>query len=233
MERKKLYTAVGRLERQTNGCGRSCPVIMLGGRPYMVDMQEMVVWSALNWQISKWEDISCQCDRLAASMGNVVSRPWNACASRLLTRGLLVSGCGETEYDALYDLLGSLGIIPTSGSVLLRCASFLKLVFSRRMPASQALKLFGKDRRTDYESRVMRLSRQALLSTAEIIKCVEQNISSLPNEQVLMEKVYGDSETTSQNIASLMKSSRSSQAVTLAVANLYLRQQIIFERIAT
>lgn len=96
-----------------------------------------------------------------------------------------------------------------------------------------AMKLFHKDRRTDYESRVMRLAHQALLSTAEIIKCVEQDVFSLPSERVLMEKVYGDSETTCQNIASMMKNSRSSQAVTLAVANLYLRQQIIFERIST
>ena len=126
-----------------------------------------------------------------------------------------------------------LGIIPTSGSALVRGVSFMKLVFSRRVSVGQALKLFRKDRRTDYESRVMRLSRQALLSTAEIIKCVEQDVFSLPSERVLMEKVYGDSETTCQNIASLMKNSRSSQAVTLAVANLYLRQQIIFERIST
>ena len=145
MKQKTLYTAIGRLERETNGCGRSCPVIRLGGQPCMVDMQELVVWVSVR----------------------------------------------------------------------------------------QALKLFRKDRRTDYESRVMRLSRQALLSTAEIIKCVEQDIFSLPSERVLMEKVYGDSETTCQNIASLMKNSRSSQAVTLAVANLYLRQQIIFERIST
>lgn len=31
MELKKLYTAVGRLERESNGCGHSCPVIVLGG----------------------------------------------------------------------------------------------------------------------------------------------------------------------------------------------------------
>ena len=55
----------------------------------------------------------------------------------------------------------------------------------------------------------------------------------LPNEQFLMEAVYGDDETTCYNIAGIMKNSRSSQAVTLAVANLYLRQQIIFERITT
>lgn len=44
MEQNTLYTAIGRLDRETNGCGRSCPVIRLGGQTYMVDMQEMVVW---------------------------------------------------------------------------------------------------------------------------------------------------------------------------------------------
>lgn len=45
---KTLYTAVGRFERRTNGCNRSCPIILLGGQEYMVDMQEMVIWSILN-----------------------------------------------------------------------------------------------------------------------------------------------------------------------------------------
>ena len=45
MEQNTLYTAIGRLDRETNGCGRSCPVIRLGGQTYMVDMQEMVVWT--------------------------------------------------------------------------------------------------------------------------------------------------------------------------------------------
>lgn len=227
MEQNTLYTAIGRLDRETNGCGRSCPVIRLGGQTYMVDMQEMVVWTALNWRISKREDISLQCDKLVSSLGDCISRSWDACVNRLLTRGLLVSGCGETEYDALYDLLSSLGIIPASGSMLMRSISFVKLVAGRRVPIQQALKLFQKDRRTDYETRVMRLAQQALLSTAEIIKCVEQDVAYLPNEQFLMEAVYGDDETTCYNIAGIMKNSRSSQAVTLAVANLYLRQQII------
>lgn len=37
MEQNTLYTAIGRLDRETNGCGRSCPVIRLGGQTYMVD----------------------------------------------------------------------------------------------------------------------------------------------------------------------------------------------------
>ena len=42
-------------------------------------------------------------------------------------RGLLLCGKGDTEYDALYDLLASLYVIPAEGAPLLRAASFLKL----------------------------------------------------------------------------------------------------------
>ncbi|WP_252980005.1 hypothetical protein [Eisenbergiella tayi] len=82
MEQKTLYTAIGRLDRETNGCGRSCPVIRLSGQTYMVDMQEMVVWTALNWRISKREDISLQCDKLVSSLGDCISRSWDACVNR-------------------------------------------------------------------------------------------------------------------------------------------------------
>ena len=128
---KTLYTAVGRFERRTNGCNRSCPIILLGGQEYMVDMQEMVIWSMLNWRILRWDDIAQEYEKLATASGYCTERSWEDCTNRLLTRGLLVSGSGETEYDALYDLLGSLSIIPTSGPFFLRLASFVKLTLLR------------------------------------------------------------------------------------------------------
>ncbi len=231
MEMKKLYTAVGRFERRTNSCGHYCPIILLGGHEYMVDMQEMVLWSILNWRILRWEDIAKEYNKLTSASSYCVERSWESCAKRLLTRGLLVSGSGETEYDALYDLLGSLSIIPANGSLFLRAASFLTLTLFAHVPVSAARRLFRKDQRTAYETMVMHLAGQALLSTAEIIKCVEKNISRLPDEYALLDTIYGDDVTTSDNIASIVKVSQSSKPVTLAVANLYLRQQIIFERV--
>ena len=219
MTRKTLYTAIGHFVRRTNGCGRSCPVVLLSGQEYMMDMQEMILWTSLNWRILRREEIGAFYEKTTASGCFSTDRTWEMCVDRLLTRGLLVCGSGETEYDALYDLLGSLSIIPTSGSFGLRCLTFLKLVTLDRVPFTAARKLFQSDRRT------------ALLSTAEIIKCMEKNISRLPNEQALLDTIYNDRDTTSDNIASLMKSSTSSKPVILAVANLYLRQQIIFERV--
>lgn len=214
---KTLYTAVGRFERRTNGCNRSCPIILLGGQEYMADMQEMVIWSMLNWRILRWDDIAQEYEKLATASGYCTERSWEDCTNRLLTRGLLVSGSGETEYDALYDLLGSLSIIPTSGPFFLRLASFVKLTLLAHVPVSAARKLFQKDKRTKYEALVMRLAGQALLSTAEIIKCIDKNISRLPNECALLDSLYGDETTTSDNIASMVKVSQSSKPVTLAV----------------
>ena len=231
MALKTLYTAVGRFERRTNGCRRYCPVIVLGGKEYMVDVQEMVIWSCLNWRIVRMEEIGLLYAKTFPGQEDVVDRPWRECVERLLTRGLLVCGKGETEYDALYDLLSSMYIIPTDGSRLLRILSFLKLVFVNHVPFSAARKLFYRDQRTENEKQVMVLARQALLSTAELIRCMEKDIRSLPTEESILEGVYDDPDTTSDNISYIMQVSPQSQTVTLAVANLYLRQQIIFERI--
>lgn len=71
-----------------------------------------------------------------------------------------------------------------------------------------------------------------MLSTAELIKCVEQGVQDLSTEKKILAALYDDDDTTSDNIGSLMQVSRSKEPVTLAVANLYLRKQIIFfERI--
>lgn len=228
---KTLYTAVGRFERRTNGCRRCCPVIILGGKEYMVDIQEMIIWSCLNWRIARLEEIGHLYIKTLPERKDIINRSWKDCVERLLTRGLLVCGKGETEYDALYDLLSSMYIIPTDGSHFLRVLSFLKLTLINHVPFSAAKKLFHRDQRTDNEKQVMALARQALLSTAELIRCMEKDIRSLPTEQSILEELYDDPDTTSDNISCMMRSSSKSQAVTLAVANLYLRQQIIFERI--
>lgn len=231
MRMKHLYTAVGRFERRTNECGRSCPVIILGGKEYMVDLQEMVVWTCLNWRLVKKEEISSLYEN--ACQGNVFlsERSLDSCIDRLLIRGLLVCGVGETDYDALYDLLASMYIIPASGNAPLRLFTFCKLILINRVPFSAAKKLLTKDKRTSREEQIMQLAKQALLSTAEIIKCMEKDIRYLPDEESILDNLYDDRDTTSDNIGDLVKSSLSSKAVTLAIANLYLRQQIIFERI--
>lgn len=144
MATKSLYTAVGRFERRKNGEKRSYPVIILGGTEYMVDMQEMVIWTILNWRISRKAEIHILYQNACMDSEFITSRTWDACVERLLTRGLLVCGTGETEYDALYDLLSTLYIIPADGSMFLAAAFLLQTNPYPQVPFAAARKLFKK-----------------------------------------------------------------------------------------
>lgn len=77
----------------------------------------------------------------------------------------------------------------------------------------------------------MALSRQALLSTAELIKCAELGVRDISTDKKLMDAPYDDNDTTSDNIADMMLTAKSRVRVTEEVANLYLRKQIIFQRL--
>ena len=87
MTLKTLFTAVGRLEKRSGGPGRSYPVIVLGGKDYMVDLQEMLVWSSLNWRIVRKEEIGALYEKAVLDYSFQTDRTWAACADRLLLRG--------------------------------------------------------------------------------------------------------------------------------------------------
>lgn len=231
MASMKFYTAVGRLESFPFKNKPECPVVRLQQREYGLDCQEMLLWSSLNWRILRKEEIGRIYRRAIQHTGPVSIRSWEDCLQRLMTRGLVVSGYGESDYDALYDMLASLYIVPATGSFLLRLLTFAKLVFVNGVPFSTARRLFRKDHRSPCEQQIMRLASDAMLSTAEIIKCIDLGLRRLPNEQYLMEHLYNDDDSTSDNLEFLMKPNKSSPRVTVAVANLYLRQQIVFDRV--
>lgn len=115
--------------------------------------------------------------------------------------------------------------------ILLRLATFLKLVLLKGTPFSKARVLFEKDYPNDQEVQVMALSRQALLSTAELIKCAEVGATDISTDRKLLNALYADSDTTCDNIRYMMQDVPSQAPITMAVANLYLRKQIIFEKV--
>ena len=202
---QKYYTAVGRFERKGRMGDMTCPMVIINNREYALDIQEMILWAALNWQIM---DAGALEDAYSAKLKASGIRPQRSisdCMRRLMQRGLVVEGCGETDEDALYALLSGLYVVPISDSLLLRLISFIKLTVFGHVPFAVTRKLFRKDRRSANERRVYRLSRQALLSTAELIKCVEYDIHTIHSDSQLMDALYADDTTTSDNIADMVR----------------------------
>ena len=127
---KMLYTANGRYIRCCTEEGTR-PVIIVCEKEYEVDVQEFMLWSILNWRILREEEIGSYYEKMASNTNVTIHRSWQDCVQRLLVRGLLVVGTGDTKYDALYDLLSCRFIIPIGAAWPLRVLSFLKLTFLR------------------------------------------------------------------------------------------------------
>lgn len=230
MRNKNLYTAVGRLTREKNAQGVECPIVLLRGREYQLDLQELLVWTCLNWRFVRKEEIGPLYEKLSEGTCHNPSRTLDSCVNRLLVRGLLVCGTGKTEYDSLYDLLSAMYIVPSSTNPVLQLYTAVKLVLKEQIRLSAVSSIFRKDRRTENEKQVISLAHQALLSTAEIIRCVEMGVNRLNNNSIV-EAIYNDRDITSDNISALVKTAPCTRDVTVAVANLYLRQQIVFDRV--
>ena len=221
MSEMKLYTAVGRLVQKRDCHGKTYPTIIVGSREYLVDPQEFMIWINANWRVIRWEEIGRYYAVSAAETDYRNERSWQDCANRLLVRGLLASGCGETKFDALHDLLSSMYIIPARGRIALRLYVVIKLALQGK--ASFNL--------SPNEKRILHLAKEAMLSTAEVIYCQEKGIHSIRNENVLMDTIYADSTISSDNIGQTVKGFPCCQEILAAIANLYLSQQLIFDRV--
>ena len=118
------YAAVGHFKCHRTLDGKKYPVVIVGRKEYMLDVQEMTVWSSLAWRILSRSQIAEAYLKLTCGLSFTSRRTLNDCIDRLVTRGLVAEGHGGSEYEALYDLLSCLYIAPVSAYL------FLCLLFS-------------------------------------------------------------------------------------------------------
>lgn len=228
---KEYYTAVGKFESRLVGYGKRYPVIIVGGKEVYPNVQELLVWTFLNWNILtelQIEDIyNKKCKESA-----LFNCGYNIILKRLLNQGLVVQGIGNADEDAIYDLLSDLYVtLPQSYNFITKVISLLKIVLVKHIPFHKALTIFRKEKMNDDEKRVVDLAKQTALTSSEIIKCIENNVYDISNDNKLMDVLYNDDDTTSDNIGLITKTFNEKSSVISAIANLYLHRRIIFQRI--
>ena len=142
MAEKTLYTALGHF-RCRHDKGRRYPVILMDHHEFGMDPQEMTLWTALCWRLTERQRAEDFYEQLSNGMELFPRRSFSDCLDRLVTRGLVAKGSGATDFDALYDLLGGLYVVPISSSFPLKVVTFLKLLRSGTAPALSARPAHG------------------------------------------------------------------------------------------
>ena len=189
---KKLYTAVGQLHFRGSAMGNRCPILVVNGNETTPNMSEMILWSTLYWQILTEDELESQFAAKKNEVNYTDSMSASAVMYWMMRRGLVEEGIGDTYEDALYDLLSRLYITPIEVNLLLDVVSFLRMVFSDRLPVKTALQVFNRDRRSDGEKKIMKLLHKVKLTTAETVRCFDRNVLDLQNKDEVVERLYQD-----------------------------------------
>ena len=227
----ELYTAVGRFERKIGEQGYSRPVVIVDAQEHNVSIPEMVVWTILNWRLLDRSQLNNLFDKNACQIAELEHIRCDEQVERMLQRGLIACGVGETDVDALYDLLNSLYVVPIISNPFVKLAAFFKFIVRDNISFAKAKEVFRTVPLSTEERRIIALTKQAHLSTAEVIKCVEAGVYDVSDEEKLMTALYDDDETTSDNIGSYAEQYDNKRPVLSIISNLYLRRLILFERI--
>ena len=82
------YAAVGHFKGHRTLDGKKYPVVIVGRKEYMLDVQEMTVWSSLAWRILSRSQIAETYLKLTRGLSFTSRRTLDDCIDRLVTRGL-------------------------------------------------------------------------------------------------------------------------------------------------
>ncbi len=219
-----LYTAIGTYKLNSNGK----PTIVAGNKEYGMVAYELLLWSYLSFRILTYQELKKEFYEKEREMCMLGELEFDHYLNRLVMRGLVVSGKDETGADALYDLLGHLHVQAVPDSWFVKAATFLKLALRMRMPLSKAVGVFETAELEPMERQLLSLVKKQTLSTAELIRCTEQGISSLGNKDELIELLYAEADSDCDKMVYESRFSELRYRVLSAVANLYLKQRVMF-----
>lgn len=235
MSRTTLYTAVGHLALKCKRGGQPYPVVIVNQREHMIAPADLLLWSRLCWRIREREHLRRDYESAAHEVAGIdaqqMEQAFDDILNQLINRGLIATGEGDTQVEALYDLMSDLYVSPLEAGFGSRLAAATKLLAAQKATGNAKESFKPEERSTKEERRILRLAHQALLSTAELIKCEESGVQDVSNSEKLLGAIYYDDETTCYNIAQLMRKSPKRDSVVLAVCNLFLHKQIVFQRV--
>lgn len=226
----QLYTAVGKYKLRKEPDGRKLPIISVGLNECALTIEEMLIWSTLIWNIMTEDELRKIYDKKALGAG-ISGDKFDITLKRLISRNLVVSEKAISGDDALYKLLSNLYIVPVSSSLLTKIRAFIQLVVFQKVSFSLAKNVFLEDKLNDIQKKILNLSKQTLLSSAEILKCIENGVTDVSTREKVLDALYDDDYSTCDNMSLFIKFYDNHREVMEAIATLYLRKNIVFDKL--
>ena len=222
-----FYSAIGSY-RIKNQNGRKVPYIQRLGKLHPISIPEFVIWSTLLWEVLTYDELK----RLYDSQMKLLEGEepdFDQLLDLLVKRKLVSKGLGYTGRDALYNMLSNAFVVPYHISTGRKTLQLLRMLTKGTLQLVDILLGTRKRALTADEQRVLELVEQTPLSTAEIIRCFERNITDVSSAEKVINGIYCTEDSDQRHIANEQFHSVYTNPVLEAISNLYLNRQILLE----
>ena len=222
-----FYSAIGSY-RIKNQNGRKVPYIQRLGKLHPISIPEFVIWSTLLWEVLTYDELKRFYDSQMKLLEG--EKPdFDQLLDLLVKRKLVSKGLGYTGRDALYNMLSNAFVVPYHISTGRKTLHLLRMLTKGTLQLVDILLGTRKRAWTADEQRVLELGEQTPLSTAEIIRCFERNITDVSSAEKVINGIYCTEDSDQRHIANEQFHSVYTNPVLEAISNLYLNRQILLE----
>ncbi len=222
------YTALGRLVTKAENETR-IPVVIIDDSEHHMSIDELMIWGSLHWNFLNKEDLQREYENRKQNAHIFNDTSFEQTLNRLEVRGIVKCATDYLAADALYGLVGRLRIKPIKHNIWDKLKSCSYMYFNKGLPIKSCIKTFFEAKTTQNEKEILKLSQKTGITAAEIIKCMENGVKKINDENDLMDKLYADERTTDDNIITESRFSHLKTEILQSVLNLYLKKRIIFE----
>lgn len=222
-----FYAAIGCYRVKTED-GKKSVYIQKLGKYHPISIPEFAIWSCLLWEVMTYDELKkaytdVMCHQLSPAPD------FDQMLNMLVKRRLVISGVGYTGVDALYRMLADAFVVPYRIAPPRKAWCILRLLVKGKLPIADVLTAAKARKLTGTEHKVLSLIEQTPLSTAELIRCFDRNITDVSTAEKVIAGIYTDNASTQKHIANEEFHSSNTNPVLEAVSNLYLGRQVILE----
>ena len=222
-----FYAAIGCYHVKVEN-GKKSVYIQKLGKYHPISIPEFAIWSSLLWEVMTYDELK-KAYTAVMSYQSSPAPDFDQMLSMLIKRRLIISGIGYTGVDALYRMLADAFVVPYRIAPPKKAWCILRLLAKGKLPVTDVLTAARARKLTDTEHRILSLIEQTPLSTAELVRCFDRNITDVSTSEKVIAGIYADNTSTQKHIANEEFHSTNTNPVLEAVSNLYLGRQVILE----
>lgn len=181
---KTYYIALGKYEEDEFCYGMSRYIVSVNDRELALDLEEYLIWNLLSKQVMNFSELQANVIYTTHELHINTDFDTTQKLGRLISRGLVACGDGETDVDALLSLFQSLYVIPLRETLPYRIVSGFYLLSKFKVPLRQLLSLVFVCL-TPAQKKIYRLSTTRKMRVLEIVDALHQEATEFKKLSVL------------------------------------------------